>query len=330
MASPASDDIAIGEYRPDDEAQVLELLAASVGWVPDAHHAEYFRWKHQQSPFGPSPAWVAVDGDRVVGFRTFMRWEFLQGDRRLRAVRAVDTATHPDYQGRGIFSRLTRHALECIEAEGVDFVFNTPNAKSRPGYLKMGWVDVGTVPVRMRPASPRSAVRMLASRTPAERWSLPTDAGLDARTVLDDTDAIETLLTSVKRPAAGGLGTARSADFLRWRYCGFPPLGYRCLLRSEHPSDGLVVFRLRRRGKAIEAVINDVLLREPAANLRPLIRQLLRSSGADYVLRIGQSARDGLLRLPRQGPALTFRQVRLLEPPPLQEWHLEMGDIELF
>jgi len=64
--------------------------------------------------------WVACDGERVVAFRTFMRWEFQRGDQVFRCVRAVDTATHPDYQGRGLFSQLTRSALPELAADGVE------------------------------------------------------------------------------------------------------------------------------------------------------------------------------------------------------------------
>ncbi len=39
----------------------------------------------------------------MIGFRTFLRWEFEDAGRVVRAVRAVDTATHPDHRGRGIF-----------------------------------------------------------------------------------------------------------------------------------------------------------------------------------------------------------------------------------
>ncbi len=68
----------------------------------------------------------------------------------LRAVRAVDTATDPDYQGQGLFTALTMHGLDEVRADGVDFVFNTPNDQSRPGYLKMGWQTVGELPVAVR------------------------------------------------------------------------------------------------------------------------------------------------------------------------------------
>ena len=42
---------------------------------PPADMANWWRfvdWKHRRNPFGVSPAWVAVDGSRVVGFRTFL------------------------------------------------------------------------------------------------------------------------------------------------------------------------------------------------------------------------------------------------------------------
>ena len=103
----------------------------------------------------------------------------------LRAVRAVDTATDPDYQGRGLFTRLTLQAIDELRAEGVDFVFNTPNDQSRPGYLKMGWQVVGTLPTHVRPtrwrnvaahrpgAAPRRAVEHAEHRRPRLRvtWS---------------------------------------------------------------------------------------------------------------------------------------------------------------
>src|ERR1700674_4101384 len=98
-------ELQIREYRDADEAAVLELLQASLGWVPDTQYGRFFAWKHRQNPFGRSPAWVAVDGERIAGFRIFLRWEFTRGGDVVRAVRAVDTATHPDYQGRGVFSR---------------------------------------------------------------------------------------------------------------------------------------------------------------------------------------------------------------------------------
>ena len=156
------DAIDLRPATPDDREQILALLGVSLGWDDDSRYRELFAWKHERNPFGRSFAWVAERDGRVVAVRLFMRWMFLRGGSTLHAVRAVDTATHPDHQGHGLFTALTTHALEACRAEGVAFVFNTPNAQSRPGYLKMGWREVGRP--RVAAAATRSAAT--SSRSP--------------------------------------------------------------------------------------------------------------------------------------------------------------------
>ena len=321
----------IRRYTEDDEPAVLGLLQASLGWLADEHHATFFRWKHVDNPFGRSPAWIALDGDRVVGLRVLLRWEFERASGGARAVRAVDTATDPDYQGRGIFSALTMRAIEELTAEGVHFIFNTPNDQSRPGYLKMGWQVVGRLSVSARPRSPWVLTRMAGARTAADLWSTPTDAGIDPVAAFGDTQALDTLVAS--QPPTGGLRTRRSAAQLRWRYAGFPALAYRVLLRGSRLDDGFVVFRLRRRGRALEAVVGDVLVPEGESSAAAaLLRSVPRAANADYAIQLGGSVvgRAGYVPLPRQGPILTWRAVTEQSHGPLETWQLTLGDVELF
>ena len=313
----------IRRYDEADRPAVLELMGRSLGWRPGDPNAELFRWKHEQSSYGPSPAWIAVDETGVIGFRTFLRWEFERAGEVVRAVRAVDTATDPAHQGRGIFKALTLHGLEDLRVDGVSFVFNTPNAQSRPGYLKMGWQLVGRLPVSMRPRSPASLARTLRARTPAELWSTPTTAGDDASTVLAD-DGLAALLAQTEGRAA--LATYRTSAHLRLRY-GLPELEYRAMLIGRAVEDGVVVFRLRRRGAALEAALCEVLA-PPGRRVGRALGSVLRQSGADYLIGIGSAA--GMVPLPRQGPLLTCRSI---DGTPLPDWaaaELRLGDIELF
>jgi GNAT superfamily N-acetyltransferase len=330
-----------------DQPAVLALLQASLGWVPDDAYERFFVWKHRRSPFGPSPAWVATDpadGDRVVGFRTFMRWEFTRDGAPVRAVRAVDTATHPDYQGRGVFTALTRAALDDLRADGVAFVFNTPNDKSRPGYLKMGWQLVGRLPVAARPRSPASLVRVARARTAADKWSAETDAGVPAAEALGDREAVARWLKSADTaPTAatpGVLRTRRTPEYLAWRY-GFEPLRYRALPVGAGTDteagggdrDGLVIFRLRRRGQALEAAVCEELF-PPDARLRQrALREVVRTTGADHAVLIGDARpTHGILPVPGQGPTLVWRAVADDESafPGPDRWSLSLGDVELF
>jgi GNAT superfamily N-acetyltransferase len=321
------------EYRragDADRTAIIELLRRSLGREVDARYEALFAWKHVENAFGASPAWVACDGDRLAGLRVLMRWEFVDGGQVVRAVRAVDTATDPDYQGRGIFTRLTLHAID--EQEGVEFVFNTPNDQSRPGYLKMGWEVVGQLPTLVRPTGWRSIPRIAQARVPAERWSTPSAAGLDARTVLDDTAAVDALLARIggPRPAAEGLSTHLTSAFLRWRY-GTPLLGYRAVVAPGGVAAGMAIFRVRARGAAKEVALGAVLVPEgDRRTASRLVRAVARAADADYLLAIGHGpfGPGGLVRLPRVGPLLTYRAVTAVAPP--VAWDLTLGDIELF
>ncbi len=322
-------DIAVRRATDDDREAVLGLLADSLGWDRDASFAAYFDWKHGQNPFGRSPAWVALDDGEVVGFRTFLRWRFEHPDGRVRsAVRAVDTATAPAYQGRGIFRALTTTAIAELEQESVDFVFNTPNANSRPGYLRMGWSTVGRLPLVARVAGIRSALRMRDSRVPAQRWPVATDLGSEASDLLSDARVADLLESG---GAARRLRTHRTHDYLRWRY-GHAPLGYRAIALDDDPALALAVFRLRRRGRAVEAGVSDVLVRAgDSVAERRLLALVARRSGADYVIRLGApSLRARYFPLPGLGPILTWRPLAdASAPPEVRDLDLSLGDVEL-
>lgn len=326
--SDGADALEVRRATPDDLAAILDLAGRSLGWRAGEEDAALFHWKHFENPFGVSPMWVALDGARVVGFRTFLRWALRAPDGALvRTARAVDTATDPEYQGRGIFTRLTLGALDELRADGVELIFNTPNAKSLPGYLKMGWSQVGRLPVSVMFGRARSALLLATARRPASRWSIETSAGEPAGDVLADGHAIEQLLAVQATPTR--LATASSPAHLAWRY-GYRPLRYRVMLRGSSPADGLVVFRLRRRGRAIEAAVCDVLAPDPAVG-RALLRRVARQTDASYLLRIGGPllSRDPFVRIPRAGPILTCRRLDGAPVPARSDWGLALGDVEL-
>lgn len=317
------DGLEIREAVDGDLPQILGVLQSSLGWVPDEQYAAFYRWKHHDNPFGVSPAWVAVDGERIVGLRVWLRWRFVRYGERWDAVRAVDTATHPDYQGRGIFRRLTTASLEVLRDAGVAHVFNTPNEQSRPGYLKMGWEQVGKLPVGVRFRSPVAAASAVRARVPADKWSLPTEVASPAGEVLGDDAAVTALLAQLPDDR---IRTDLDVEVLRWRY-GFGPLYY----RGIRDDDGLLLFRLRRRGPATECVVGHVLAADNVAAGR-LLRQVAKVSRADQVLQITDRPhlRGGYLPLPGGGPIFTWRHLHHTTMPALAEWDLTMGDVELF
>lgn len=326
MSAVSAKELVVREARREDDPTVIPMLRKALGKLDDPHYEAFLHWKHRENPFGDSPAWVALHQGRVVGYRTFLRWRFIdEKGKTVRAVRAVDTATDPAYQGMGIFRTLTLRGVAELTLAGDGIVFNTPNDQSRPGYLKMGWSAARRLPVGVLPSGPRSLVSMVTARVPASLWSEPTTVGLDAGEALVDRDVASRLLEHAPR---SGFRTDRDTDYLAWR-TSFVPLHYRLLLASpSDPAEGGVVFRLRRRGQALEAAIIEELVPDWRTGAR-LIGRVLKKTGADYAigLRTGPSA--GLVPLPGQGPLLTTRPLAASPPSP-KAWALTLGDVELF
>ena len=312
------DALTIRPALPDDRPGILRLAGRALGWRADERDRAFFAWKHDDNPFGPSPAWVAIHGDEIVGFRTFLRWELAQGLECLRMVRAVDTATDPDHRGKGVFRRLTETAVAELTAAKYDAVFNTPNAQSRPGYLKMGWADLGRPAVGTRPRGMLAGLRMARSRGAAEKWSEPTTAGRPASEALGGA-GVESLLATLPTPP--GWATPRTPAYLRWRY-GFEPLHYRAL----EVRGGLAIFRVRRRGPNREVAVCEWLAPGPD---RTALRRLVHEAG-DYAVACGLGAAHGLVPLPRLGPAVTWRPLARGGVPRLGDLALRLGDLELF
>lgn len=313
-----ADAVAIRQAAPTDRPDIIRLAVRALGWRGDERDVAFFAWKHDDNPFGPSPAWVAIEDERIVGFRTFMRWEFTQGTQRLRMARAVDTASDPEHRGKGIFRSLTERAVGELTTAGYDAVFNTPNDQSRPGYLKMGWTELGRPAVGVRPRGPLAALRMVQSRGPAVKWSEPTTVGEKAADALRE-PWLDTLLGTL--PAPAGWSTPRLADYLRWRY-GFEPLHYRVL----EVRDGIAVFRVRRRGPSREVALCEWLAPRPN---RSALRRLVQAAG-DYLIASGIGAAHGMVPLPRLGPVVTWRPLARASVPTLGDLSLRLGDLELF
>ncbi len=312
--------VSVRDYHDSDRGAVLELLEAALGSGPGRQRTpEWFDWKHTTNPFGRSIMFVASADDRLVGLRAFMRWNLLTRDGNVvRCVRAVDTATHPEYQRRGIFRMLTETALEAARDAGIDMVFNTPNPRSGAGYLKMGWQVVGPIGVMV---SPRLG-GLFRKRVAGENTHQPPLVG----------DALPATSFAIDDRPPRGLRTPRTEAYLEWRFAGNPNATYHKVVADG----GVAVLRSNVRNGRPELVISDVFGSEASRAIRAA-RQRSRASYMVGWFSKGSPERSaavhaGVFPIPRV-KALSLIARPLVDMPvdvrSLQTWDLSMGDLEL-
>ncbi|NJB86676.1 GNAT superfamily N-acetyltransferase [Lewinella marina] len=308
----------IREAESEDVDAIVNLLKLSLGDVSTEKSSTYWRWKHERNPFGPSHVLLAEEGGELVGVRAFMQWRWTDGSREFTALRAVDTATHPAHQGKGIFKRLTLEMIDRRRKAGDDFIFNTPNAQSKPGYLKMGWKELGRLPVTVKIQRPLDLVRhklglgresLAPPRTSAFDWGQWTQSDYNH--------------------GKEGWYTAHRPDYLQWRYCDCPVADY---LTYGESGRYLIVIHPKQSALGLECrIVHHEILAGGLAAAREALRGVIRQLSADIVTIAPGSPLSrwwwftGLL-----GPELTYRPLNFDTPPAPTKWEYTLGDMELF
>jgi len=329
--------IEIRQAADQDIPAIIDLLKASLGesFLPKSER--YWRWKHIDNPFGRSPVLVATEEGVIVGVRAFMRWQWKTSTQTIHAVRAVDTATHPSAQGRGIFTKLTMALIEDGRQQNFDLVFNTPNEKSMPGYLKMGWKKAGKLPLELNISHP---VNMIFHGVLKQHASLPDTSDGSVDTILSD-PRIAGLLGDFQKLSQDKFSTDFTPQYLRWRYTTIPVAAYYAA-KIERGNDlrTVLIYRLKATRWGVEFRVADAFYRHPEERkpLRRLISEEARRQKAAFISRSGA---DGLSILPGLltknvaiiGPMVTVRDIlpdRAAQLMNFENWSPSLGDMELF
>ena len=312
-----------------DLPAIIELFELSLGSEHGAPKESFWRWKHIDNPFGVSPVLLAFDGDKLIGLRAFMRWQWIHQGQVLPAFRAVDTGTHPDYRGKGIFSRLTKQLIaELKEREPSCFIYNTPNSSSKPGYLKMGWQVLGKPNVI-------GSVAFNYSRNAMKRFeAYHRDLqNLDFGTLSYNVDLDPDLIH-----------VNHSLAYYAWRYQAIPEIPYGSFLYEKKGVSILLFFHLKPRKYFYELRICDALWLSGAPDRSLLLKACHRLAGrlgtpfislmSKEPLSRWESVRFRAFSLRKFAPEVTVREVndnelmRLVGD--IDNWSFTMGDLELF
>jgi GNAT superfamily N-acetyltransferase len=327
-----------------DVPQMIDLAGVALGPGSVPRTEAFWRWKHEQNPFGPSPAMVAEADGQIVSLRVFLRWRWRYRERFFSAVRPVDTATHPEWRRRGLFERLTRDLLDVMTVEGVAFVFNTPNANSGRGYKKLGWRIVGRPAIWIRPVRPGRLLAELARREHHRDLEEARQTFEAASAPILKSPDLAAFLRRTTR-SAFRLMTDADAAYLAWRYRDCPGLAYGAAGTFDRASGALVVFRRTTRQGLEELRLCDLFFADDAASrskMRTLIQDLLSEHEVDFataraVPGTTQAAillRCGFLPVQHIGPALAVRPVAdCSKAPPIERlstWGTSIGDLEVF
>jgi GNAT superfamily N-acetyltransferase len=144
---------------------------------------EELEWFYERNPVRPASVLLGEEDGKVVATVAIAFVRMTIGGEVLEVGMPLRVATHPEYQGRGIFARLQAENEERVRALGVRLLLTVPNAASTPVFLrKLGWSRLAPLRVWARL---RLGLRS-GRRDAVERYGLrPTAPGGPDRVLRD-------------------------------------------------------------------------------------------------------------------------------------------------
>lgn len=139
-----------------------EALTAYAGLLSEVFGAgpkftaKALAWRYRDNPAGTVVGADAWAGEVLAAHYVTCPLAATVEGQPLRGLVSLNTATHPDFQGQGLFTRLARDTYDQGAAQGYDFVIGVANAQSTPGFLgRLGFQHVGRLEAGLLARTPR-------------------------------------------------------------------------------------------------------------------------------------------------------------------------------
>lgn len=97
---------------------------------------KYINWLYNENPDGKVFGFNAFKDDRLIAhYATIPIKAEVFGSEECGLL-SLNTATHPDHMGKGLFTTLANETYRAAQQAGYQFVVGVANSNSTPGFLK--------------------------------------------------------------------------------------------------------------------------------------------------------------------------------------------------
>ncbi|MFC2034998.1 GNAT family N-acetyltransferase [Chloroflexota bacterium] len=316
------------DYRDGDEYKILTLYKEVNEREMTLAH---WKWKFTKNPFGQAVSKLMFDGNKLIGYYTVIPMTVQVTNNLVKAALSVNTMTHSDYRGHGIFAYLGEKAYVVCEQKGIKFVYGFPNSNIYQARIKkLEWKGFGKMSIFQKE---------LGSKT---------DVTLESKDIyeIDKYDmGVNALWEKVRSNYP--VIVPRTKEFLNWRFVQHPTVEYSKYIVVDKGNEvlGYVVLKIHTGGDKTKGHIVDIL----CINQKDVVKSLLRFS-CDYFVKRGVRSLSCWMPdvsfytqvLSEEGFAReefeTYFGIKILkkedsllgnvEQP--NKWHLTMGDSDVF
>ena len=139
-------DYRIEQVKADAAAlnEILQLMHLSFAGHSEKFSPEYLKWQYADNPVGQIVGFNAYKEDVLAAHYVAMPIYMMIDGKKTLGLLSLNTATHPEHQGKRLFTTLANKTYEYAAENGYKFVIGVANANSTHGFIKhLGFKLIG-------------------------------------------------------------------------------------------------------------------------------------------------------------------------------------------
>lgn len=98
--------------------------------------SKYLKWLYRNNPDGEVIGYDAYEGEQIVAHYACAPTTIKLDGRSVKGLLSLNTATHPEFQGKGLFAKLAEMTYQLGAEKEFACVYGVANAKSTPGFTR--------------------------------------------------------------------------------------------------------------------------------------------------------------------------------------------------
>ena len=134
-------------YKTDLEENLQNFCDLYHLCFNDKIDTNIVRQRYLQNPLDDLQMCVAIDNHKIVANYSVSPTLLSKGDYKWKAALSLNTMTHPDYVGQGLFVKLADELNTQLKGEGYEMVYGFPNYISNRTFVtKLQWRNIYEIP----------------------------------------------------------------------------------------------------------------------------------------------------------------------------------------
>lgn len=238
----------------DSDFQRLIQLTENTYPGQDISKPAYLDWEYLQNPDGKAILFVAEKLSELYSQYIILPRKYFANSEVLNGSLSVNTLTHPDARGQGLFPKLAELTYEKASRQDIQFTVGFPNPVSSPVFRsKLKFSTLGYLPFYVKILKPLNVLKKYFSkgnlkRGEEQKIEFPNSENRDGFTIdlFDpEKDASDFEKFHQKFLKGKKYCTLRDLAYIKWRYQDIPLRNYRMhKITKDGLINAIIVFRI--------------------------------------------------------------------------------------